>query len=43
VLARLPRAEVETLESRHWIPTENPVEMREAIERFLSSIVTAAT
>lgn len=43
VLARLPRAEVETLESRHWIPTENPVEMREAIERFLVSIVPADT
>jgi pimeloyl-ACP methyl ester carboxylesterase len=43
VLARLPRAEVETLESRHWIPTENPVEMREAIERFLGSVVPAGT
>lgn len=39
ILARLPRAEVKTLDSRHWIPTENPVEMREAIECFLGDIV----
>jgi pimeloyl-ACP methyl ester carboxylesterase len=38
VLARLPRADVKTLESRHWIPTENPAEMREAIEGFLRGL-----
>jgi pimeloyl-ACP methyl ester carboxylesterase len=43
VLARLPRAEVITLDSRHWIPTENPVEMREAIERFLGGLVDDRT
>jgi pimeloyl-ACP methyl ester carboxylesterase len=43
VLARLPRAEVKTLESRHWIPTENPVQMREAIEEFLGRVARGAT
>lgn len=38
VLARLPRAEVKTLDSKHWIPTENPVEMRQAIEDFLGRV-----
>ena len=36
ILTRLPKVEVKTLDSRHWIPTENPVEMREAIESFLT-------
>lgn len=39
VLARLPHAEVRTLDSKHWIPTENPIEMREAIENFLARLV----
>jgi pimeloyl-ACP methyl ester carboxylesterase len=38
VVARLPRVEIRTLDSKHWIPTENPVEMREAIEGFLQGI-----
>jgi esterase len=43
ILARLPRAEVKTLDSRHWIPTENPVEMREAIDNFLTHGLPAAS
>lgn len=38
VLARLPGAQVKTFDSRHWIPTENPVEMRAAIEGFLQGV-----
>lgn len=38
VVARMPQIEIQTLDSKHWIPTENPVEMREAIEGFLGGI-----
>ncbi len=34
-LARLPRATVVELDSRHWVPTECPREMREAIEAWM--------
>jgi pimeloyl-ACP methyl ester carboxylesterase len=36
ILSRLPNVKIQTLPSKHWIPTENPVEMREAIETFLA-------
>lgn len=32
VLAGLPRCQTQMLEARHWIPTECPAEMRQAIE-----------
>jgi pimeloyl-ACP methyl ester carboxylesterase len=32
LLAALPRARVVTLQGRHWLPTEQPVAMRQAIE-----------
>lgn len=38
ILAQLPNVEIRTLASKHWIPTENPVEMREAIEEFLRRV-----
>ena len=34
LLARLPRCETRTLVARHWIPTECPAEMRQAIETW---------
>jgi pimeloyl-ACP methyl ester carboxylesterase len=34
LLAELPRGEVRMLEARHWIPTESPAEMRQAIEEW---------
>jgi pimeloyl-ACP methyl ester carboxylesterase len=43
IVARMPHVEIRTLDSKHWIPTENPVEMREAIEVFLRQISEAAT
>jgi pimeloyl-ACP methyl ester carboxylesterase len=33
-LAELPRCETRMLEARHWIPTESPQEMRQAIEAW---------
>lgn len=33
-LADLPRCETRMLEARHWIPTESPTEMRQAIEQW---------
>jgi pimeloyl-ACP methyl ester carboxylesterase len=33
-LAELPRCEIQVLEARHWIPTESPQQMREAIEEW---------
>lgn len=36
ILARLPQVKVLTLPSKHWIPTENPLEMCAAIEVFLA-------
>jgi pimeloyl-ACP methyl ester carboxylesterase len=37
-LQRFPRAEIVELETRHWIPTEQPREMREAIESWVARI-----
>jgi pimeloyl-ACP methyl ester carboxylesterase len=37
-LADLPRGETRTLTARHWIPTECPVEMREAIDGWCSTM-----
>jgi pimeloyl-ACP methyl ester carboxylesterase len=34
LLAELRRGEVRMLEARHWIPTESPVQMRQAIEEW---------
>jgi len=38
-LAKLPRCEVVELEAKHWIPTECPKEMREAIETWIANQV----
>jgi pimeloyl-ACP methyl ester carboxylesterase len=38
ILACMPHAQIHTLDSKHWIPTENPVEMRHTIEGFLASV-----
>lgn len=37
-LAQLPHCETRTLQARHWIPTERPVEMREAIDEWCSTM-----
>ncbi|MCU0897581.1 MAG: alpha/beta hydrolase [Burkholderiales bacterium] len=37
-LGRLARAEIRTIEAAHWIPTERPREMREAIEAWLEQL-----
>lgn len=37
-LEKLPDWEVLTLPARHWIPTEQPQAMREAIERWVSKL-----
>ena len=37
-LEAFPRATVVELDTRHWIPTEQPREMREAIEGWLGTI-----
>ena len=37
-LERLPHGTIETLESKHWIPTEQPQAMREAIEAWCEKI-----
>jgi pimeloyl-ACP methyl ester carboxylesterase len=37
-LAHLPRCDVVMLDARHWIPTESPVEMREAIETWCARL-----
>lgn len=34
LLAALPHGRIESLDALHWIPTEQPVAMREAIERW---------
>jgi pimeloyl-ACP methyl ester carboxylesterase len=34
LLGMLPHGEIRTLTARHWIPTERPAEMREAIEAW---------
>lgn len=38
VLQRLPNGSVQTLESKHWIPTEQPEAMRRAIEDWCEKI-----
>jgi len=38
MLARFPQGEVRTLESQHWIPTEQPEAMRAAIETWVASL-----
>ena len=40
LLARLPRGDIRTLESKHWIPTEQPVAMRHAIEAWCQALTT---
>lgn len=37
-LSRLPGAEIRTIEAAHWIPTERPREMREAVEDWLARV-----
>lgn len=37
-LAELPRCETRMLEARHWIPTESPQEMRQAIEEWCARL-----
>lgn len=36
-LEKFPRVEIVELDARHWIPTERPREMREAVEKWLTS------
>ena len=38
LLARLPQGEIHTLESKHWIPTEQPQAMRDRIEAWCAKI-----
>ena len=38
LLARLPQGEIHTLESKHWIPTEQPQAMRDQIEAWCAKI-----
>lgn len=38
LLATLPQCTTQMLEARHWIPTECPTEMRQAIETWCGSI-----
>ena len=38
LLSRLPQGEVHTLESKHWIPTEQPQAMRDMIETWCAKI-----
>ncbi len=37
LLSRLPQGEVHTLESKHWIPTEQPQAMQNAIEAWCNN------
>lgn len=37
ILANLPQCTTQMLEARHWIPTECPIEMRQAIETWCTS------
>jgi pimeloyl-ACP methyl ester carboxylesterase len=37
-LARLARAEIQVIDAAHWIPTERPREMREAVEAWLARV-----
>jgi esterase len=38
LLSRLPRGEIQTLDSKHWIPTEQPQAMRDKIEVWCEKI-----
>lgn len=38
LLSRLPHGEIRTLESKHWIPTEQPQAMRAAIDTWCAKI-----
>ena len=38
LLARLPNCQVVRLDSRHWVPTEQPVAMRRTIEDWCTSL-----
>ncbi len=38
LLSRLPMGEIQTLESKHWIPTEQPQAMRKVIEVWCAKI-----
>jgi esterase len=38
LLARLPQGEIRMLESKHWIPTEQPQAMREEIEAWCAKL-----
>lgn len=38
LLARLPQGEIHTLESKHWIPTEQPQAMRDRIEAWCAKM-----
>ena len=38
LLTRLPTCETRMLEARHWIPTERPAEMREAIDGWCGEL-----
>lgn len=38
VLERLPHGTIQTLDSKHWIPTEQPQAMRQAIEAWCEKI-----
>jgi len=38
LLARLPQGDIQTLESKHWIPTEQPAAMRNAIDSWCDKI-----
>ena len=42
-LAAMPRAEVHELDAQHWIPAEQPDEMRERIRDFLGRVVSEGT
>jgi pimeloyl-ACP methyl ester carboxylesterase len=38
LLSQLPQGEIHTLESKHWIPTEQPQAMQNAIEAWCSNL-----
>jgi pimeloyl-ACP methyl ester carboxylesterase len=40
LLSPLPQGEIQTLESKHWIPMEQPEAMRRAIEAWCKNLVT---
>ena len=42
-LEKFPRAQIVELDARHWIPTEQPREMREAIEGWIEIMGSDST